>query len=839
MRYKKLIVKTLAFIAIFLGAHSATAQAPCGNSDPSEPWDCGEYHWPEYIPPCPEVQIKQKHDHTPLLRYRREGWDTVVTCRQTSLILSCTPYIPVKNFNGCYTVDEIPYDPVDPSFHQGALLNITSDDIFSDAATTIPYPFYFFGIKKNAFMVGSNGMVTFNTTDATPSSSCPWSYSAPIPWPDGTSGAPSPVNKMRDAIYGVYEDTHPLPSYVNNNQPPEYQGIWYGIQGSYPCRKVICSWNDVPEYQGGSNLNNRCTYQIVCYEGSNMIEVHVRRRGVNLGWQNGVGTLGIQNATGQPQQPSSSPSASNFFVQPGSPAAFWPTGYNTTNQIFTNKSFRFTPQGSTPKNYGWYRILDNGTSVPLSVYDDNHPEALNDTNGYYEPMPEGEEAEFSTCPNLTLAHISPKRTSHYYFELSFIGGSGSDAIEYHLRDTITVGYDHNNLTEFVPDETAVCLGSVANTMLHFKSVQDTERVAWSIYRVLGGSVVPLSNSLIHVGDMTENAGGKFIPVSLNTNELPMAGMPDNKIDSIYIHADVDYTNGCDSFATVLMRVYPNFDTTVVEGRCQGEVYHFSADGRDYYESAQVTVPLHSTPGCDSIVRLDLTVDSVSLTIDNVFDCKPITWLNGRTYSQSNGATEATDTIRLQNRYGCDSIVRLHLTIMPLTAKLHSSLESFDFDNLDVVLTDLSIGGDSNEWRFPAPTASQHGPQAYYSIPIDADGAEIWLYEFSEFGCVDSAKVYLPFNKEHFWIPSAFTPDNPAGNNTFHSTSTETLHQEMLIYNRRGELVFRCEGVDCAWDGKDLNGEACIQGAYVYIIRYTNTYDTHKTLVRKGTVTLIR
>ena len=819
---------------------TGSAQAPCGNSDPSEPWDCGEYHWPEYIPPCPEVQIKQKHDHTPIIRYRREGWDTVVTCRQTSLILSCTPYIPVKNFNGCYTVDEIAYNPPDPSFHGGVRLNITSDDYFNnDGVTAIPFPFYFFGLRKTGFVVGSNGMLTFNQSA---SGSCSYSYDSFLPWAPGNSGMPGQVNVMRDGIYGIYEDTHPLSSYCNAYGPPDYQGVWLGIQGEYPCRKVICSWNGVPQYSGGSNLNNRCTYQIVCFEGSNMVEVHVKQRRLSVTsgwWMNHYGIIGIQNATGQPQQPSNNPTASNFFVQPGSPAAFWPTGCNPTTSVIDYKAYRFTPQGSTPKNYGWYRILDNGTSVPLSVYDDNHPEALNDTNGYYEPMPEGVEAEYSTCPNLTLAHISPRRTSRYYFELSFIGGSGADAIEYHLRDTITVGYDHNNLTEFVPDETAVCLGSDANTLLHFKSVQDTEHVAWSIYRKLGSSIVPLSNSLIHVGDLFENSGGKFLPVSLHTSELPMAGMPENKIDSIYIHVDVDYTNGCDSFATVLMRVYPNFDTTIVEGRCQGEVYHFSADGRDYYESAQVMVPLQSTPGCDSIVRLDLTVDSVSLTIDNVFDCKPVTWLNGRTYSQTNGATEATDTIRLQNRFGCDSIVRLHLTIMPLTAKLHSSLESFDFDHLDVVLSDLSVGGDSNEWRFPAPAASQQGPQAYYSIPIDADGAEIWLYEFSEFGCVDSASIYLPFNKEHFWIPSAFTPDNPAGNNTFHSTSTETLHQEMLIYNRRGELVFRCEGVDCAWDGKDMNGEPCIQGAYVYIIRYTNSYDTHKTLVRKGTVTLIR
>ena len=52
-------------------------------------------------------------------------------------------------------------------------------------------------------------------------------------------------------------------------------------------------------------------------------------------------------------------------------------------------------------------------------------------------------------------------------------------------------------------------------------------------------------------------------------------------------------------------------------------------------------------------------------------------------------------------------------------------------------------------------------------------------------------------------------------------------------------MFHCEGIDCSWDGKDMNGEPCVQGAYVYIIRYANEYEPKVTRVIKGTVTLIR
>ena len=193
---------------------------------------------------------------------------------------------------------------------------------------------------------------------------------------------------------------------------------------------------------------------------------------------------------------------------------------------------------------------------------------------------------------------------------------------------------------------------------------------------------------------------------------------------------------------------------------------------------------------------------------------------------------------LQNRYGCDSIVQLDFVIHPLTAKLRSNVENFTLDNLDAVLTDISIGGASRVWKFPNGP-DQTGVNAYYSIPAEMDGANIILIASSEYGCVDTAKIYIPLNKEHFWVPNAFTPDNPAGNSLFSSVSTKTLRQEMLIYNRRGELVFRCEGVDCAWDGRDMDGNPCVQDAYVYIIRYTNEFEPENTRVLRGTVTLIR
>ena len=856
-----------------------------GQSQPSPPVSCGEYQWPAMQSPCPEVQIKQKHDHTSLARYRHKGWDTVVTCEERQIVLSCMPYIPPRKFNGTYYVDPIPYDPPDPTFHAGTRMPVGTDDNFANVYTSIPYPFYFFGIQKTQFCMGANGLIVFNSNVPVTNNagstgpSCPWSYSAGLPWTDNTSGAPSNLNYMRDAIYGIYEDTYPSSS-VHGSTGDANWGLYYGIQDEYPCRKIICSWNDVPQF---SCTSLRCKYQIVCYEGSNIIEVHVAQRQVCTGWNGGNGIIGIQNATGQLQQPGPA-NASNSHVMPGSPSAFFPTGMNPTTSSLQNVAYRFTPAGLNTPNYGWRRIFDDGRpDVELRnawVY----PEAMDDTNGYYEPMD-----EFGTCPTLTKAYLSPKEPSKYVFWTIFKNANNDD---YVLADTVFIGVDtvdyldlHKlKIDDTIPSELSVCLGDTARLRMDITSLQEVAHEEWRIQRISGGDTVTIDSleatgrmslparNYLQVGNWRSMEAFRITPtgdtlvmdttlfskkdyekvgdtikvrqIDLFTNRLPDTLLRANKIDSLIIQITADYASGCHSFDTMLVRVFPNFDTIITEGICRGDTFTWDTNGHTYMKLTQSTNPettlvhLKSTPGCDSTVHMKLTVYDVSHTVDHVMDCKPIVWKNGKTYTTGNAATASQDTVRLTNKYGCDSIVQLDFVIHPLTAKIHSNIENFTLDNLDAVLTDISTGDAGRIWQFPNGP-DQTGVNAYYSIPAEMDGAEITMIAQSEYGCLDTAKIYLPLNKEHFWVPNAFTPDNPAGNNVFASVSTKTLNQEMLIYNRRGELVFRCTGVDCGWDGRDMDGNPCIQGAYVYIIRYTNEFEPKNTRVLQGTVTLIR
>lgn len=83
------------------------------------------------------------------------------------------------------------------------------------------------------------------------------------------------------------------------------------------------------------------------------------------------------------------------------------------------------------------------------------------------------------------------------------------------------------------------------------------------------------------------------------------------------------------------------------------------DGNTYTSSNNTaTYSLTSASGCDSIVTLDLTINAPSTGIDTQVACGSYTWIDGNTYTTSNN----TATYTLANASGCDSIVTLDLTI---------------------------------------------------------------------------------------------------------------------------------------------------------------------------------
>ena len=117
--------------------------------------------------------------------------------------------------------------------------------------------------------------------------------------------------------------------------------------------------------------------------------------------------------------------------------------------------------------------------------------------------------------------------------------------------------------------------------------------------------------------------------------------------------------GCDSTIVLHLHHYPTYDeTTVNESICFGESYNFF--GTEYSESGQYEHTLQTIHGCDSIVRLNLTIwPDNGVTTNEVTVCPeqlPYTFY-GVDYYDAIDKTEWDTDI-----HGCDSAVRLVLTI---------------------------------------------------------------------------------------------------------------------------------------------------------------------------------
>lgn len=86
--------------------------------------------------------------------------------------------------------------------------------------------------------------------------------------------------------------------------------------------------------------------------------------------------------------------------------------------------------------------------------------------------------------------------------------------------------------------------------------------------------------------------------------------------------------------------------------------YISPSGATYTNSGIYTDVLPNASGCDSVITIDLTVNTSSTGTDIVEACDSYTWIDGNTYLSNNFSA----TYLLTGITGCDSLVTLNLTI---------------------------------------------------------------------------------------------------------------------------------------------------------------------------------
>ncbi|RXR33133.1 hypothetical protein EQG68_06495 [Flavobacterium piscinae] len=223
-----------------------------------------------------------------------------------------------------YTVESITYAP---PYQFDCLQNPVSvniDDIWSPVIN-IPFDFCFYGNTYNSCIMGSNGMISFDTTNA--SSPSGYAFSDNLP---SLVGALFP-----NTIYGVYHDIDPSVGGTVG---------WELITLNTGCRALVASWNDIPMF---SSVCNSILYtgMIVLYEDTNVIEVYIKEKNVCATWNGGNAIVGIQDETG-----------TQAVVAPGR------NGLDADWTV-TNEAWRFVPSGPSITSIQWYE--GSGTSGPV------------------------------------------------------------------------------------------------------------------------------------------------------------------------------------------------------------------------------------------------------------------------------------------------------------------------------------------------------------------------------------------------------------------------------------------------------------------------------------------
>ncbi|PZR27953.1 MAG: hypothetical protein DI535_08405 [Citrobacter freundii] len=244
---------------------------------------------------------------------------------------NCAPLsfkVPHLKSSEDYTVATIPYRPYAFTTPTGNSLDLDKDDMFTDVIN-LPFPICFYGATTpyNQILIGSNGLVTFDVSNA----GCHNAYTIDMPIPNAGRGMQC-ANTEPEQRKSYYPRASIMGAYIDLNPEVTSAGkkIEWRVEGAAPFRRFVASWNNLAVWNNPScSANNPTTFQIVVNEGTSVIEVFIAQKICNPGTNAPNSILGIQNWDRD--------------------KAVAVTGRNATVWTAQKEAYRFIPSGTTSR----------------------------------------------------------------------------------------------------------------------------------------------------------------------------------------------------------------------------------------------------------------------------------------------------------------------------------------------------------------------------------------------------------------------------------------------------------------------------------------------------------
>lgn len=814
-----------------------------------------------------------------------------VSVCNTCTTLTATPQGSVETTS--YSVSSVPYSPL--AYNAGTAVLLGIDDTWS-SVINLPFCFQFYGNTYSQIIIGSNGILSFDLSDA--GGYCNWSLNSSNTLP--TSVLPT------NSIMGVYEDI----------DPTNMGGIYYQTVGTAPCRAFVVSFHQVPHYgdpnsvsPGDCSSAMSATYQIVLYETTNIIDVNIQDKQACTGWNDGLAILGIQNAAGS--------------------SAVTVTGRNNTVWTASNESHRFTPTGNPEYTITWYdgnnnaigntasvsvcpittttytvELVNTTCSTPVTVTDQvtvtisspctSTPTCLFNAHGdtvcvgniisltadsvgsatYQWTGPNGFTANVRN-PSITNAQTT--HTGWYYVKDTIPSCSHKDSVYVLVNTGPTVNAGADQTVCGGDIALSGTLGGGASSATWSSSGSGTfspnatslnctytpslaDVSAGSITLTLtsaSGGLCPAASdqlSVIFSSSATVDAGTAS-PVCVGT-PVTLAGTmsgassaawsggagtfsPDNaSLNVVYTPTASEYASGSVTLTLTASAGggCPSTSDSVTLTFSQSPVVDFSGDTLLGCPGHCVDFTDLSTVSGSSVIdswAWDFGDGSATVSEQNFSHC----------YTTS-GNYSVSLTVISNNGCSASSVKNNYIQVFPEpSASFDPSPNPAEALAPDITMSNLS-SSDVTHWIWNFGDGSSldsttYSPTHTYSGDT-ATSYAVTLLVSNAGGCVDSVQQVVSIGPGFtFYIPNSFTPNNEDEHNKFFfAYATGVTKFEMRIFDRWGNQVFHSTDLNEKWDGTVDKSKTISQtDVFVWKVSLTNVFK--KSLDYVGTVTLMR
>jgi gliding motility-associated-like protein len=302
-----------------------------------------------------------------------------------------------------------------------------------------------------------------------------------------------------------------------------------------------------------------------------------------------------------------------------------------------------------------------------------------------------------------------------------------------------------------------------------------------------------------------------------------------------IYTDVlTAANGCDSTITTTLFVESTLSSNYSQTICYGDSYLFG--GNNLSTSGIYSTTMSASGGCDSVITLFLTVRPMAMSNLNATICFGQTYsFGGQNYAASGSYSQTLTTSN-----GCDSVITLNLTVLPIingsTSATICQGQSYNFGSQVLTASGTysqqfttASGCDSiatlylfveNQLISNIDTTICVGES--YSLgsqTITETGVYEELFTTSA-GCDSLVHLEISVNdcSGPFEISNIVTPNEDGQNDTWKINHYEQIAGcTVTIFNRWGQPVYETTDYHNEWGGTK-DGEILPDGVYYYAIK---------------------